>query len=199
MKKLTFLTVALTTLGAAASHAQDVRYTTGENGTTYRETRQVTRHLVADVVHQDVPRTVYREQASVQLQDINRVYAVPVTEYRRESYWRGRWNPFVQPYLAERIVPYTRWETRAETVKLPVTTRQLVAETQIDKVPVVTHRYVDGEVVSRVPVGGGASNLVAAPSAGGVSSGTVVGGVARLDNDPPRQGTNSSWRSSTLR
>lgn len=195
MKKLTYLTVALSTLGAAAVHAQDVRYTTGENGATYRETRQVTRHLVTDVTHQEVPRTVYREQANVQMQDVNRVYQVPVTEYRRETYWRGRWNPFVQPYLAERIVPYTRWENRSETVRVPITTRQLVAETQIDKVPVVTHRYVDGEVVSRVPVSGGASNIASSTPPGG----TVIGGVARLDNDPPRQGTDTNWRPATVR
>lgn len=193
MKKLAQLTVALAALGAANASAQDVRYTTEDNGTTYRETRHIVRHPVTDVVHQDVPRTVYREHARVELQDINRVYQVPVTEYRRESYWRGRWNPFVQPYLAERIVPYTRWESRAETVKLPITTRQLVAETQVDKVPVVTHRYVDEEIVSRVPVSGQNGTAIA----GSAPRGTVVGGVARLDNDPPRQGIDSSWRPAT--
>jgi hypothetical protein len=195
MKKLACLTVALSTFGAVAAQAQEVRHTTDDNGVTYRETRQVTRHLVTDVTHQEVPRTVYREQAKVEMQDVSRVYQVPVTEYRRESYWRGRWNPFVQPYLAERIVPVTRWESRAETVRLPITTRQLVAETQIDKVPVVTHRYVDGEVVSRVPVSGGASNIAGTTPSGGA----VVGGVARLDNDPPRQGIDSSWRPATVR
>jgi hypothetical protein len=190
MNHLTKLTLVLASISAGSAIAEDVRYT--EDG--YRETRRIVRHPVTDVVHQDVPRTVYREHARTELQHVDRVYSVPVTEYRRESYWRGRWNPFTQPYLAERIVPYTRWESRKETVAMPITTRQLVAETQIDKVPVVQHRYIDEEIISRVPVtnSGTGSTLSSLPV-----SGTPVGGVAKLDNDPPRQGTESAWRPST--
>lgn len=196
MNKLACLPLAMAALVSAAANADEVRYTE-DNGRTYRETRRVVRHPVTDVVHQDVPRTVYREHARTELQDIQRVYQIPITEYRRESYWKGRWNPFVQPYLAERIVPYTRWESRAETVKLPITTRQLVAETQIDKVPVVQQRYVDEEIISRVPVGGAGGTAVV--NSGVPSTGTVVGGVARLDNDPPRQGSDQGWRPATIR
>lgn len=192
MNRSSTLTLLLITLNAAtAAWAQEVRYT--EDG--YRETRRIVRHPVTDVVQQDVPRTVYREQARTELQDVHRVYQVPITEYRRESYWRGRWNPFVQPYLAERIVPYTRWESRAETVKVPITTRQLVAETQIDKVPVVTYRYVDEEIISRVPVTN--QSATSTYSSAPTTSGTAIGGVAKLENDPPRQGVDSAWRPST--
>ena len=67
--------------------------------------------------------------------ETTRLVHVPVTEYRWETYLAGRWNPFSQPYYAQRLVPRTALETRAEVVKVPVTQRRLVPETRIEKVP----------------------------------------------------------------
>lgn len=50
---------------------------------------------------------------------IVRRYAIPVTSYRWQACWRGRFNPFAQPYLVWVLVPYTRWEWRCEVVAVP--------------------------------------------------------------------------------
>ncbi|HVW38293.1 MAG TPA: hypothetical protein VHB99_13350 [Pirellulales bacterium] len=136
-----------------------------ENGVTYRETRRVVNEPVTDVQCVEQQRTVgFREQLNVQMCDQTRSYIVPMTEYRVESYWRGRFNPFVQPYLAQRLVPYTRYETRVETVKTPVATRQLLPITSTVKVPVTTQRVVQREIISRVAISGTPAQPAASPT-----------------------------------
>lgn len=48
-----------------------------------------------------------------------RMVPTPVTEYRYEAYWRGRWNPFAKKSLAYRLVPRTRWEYRPAVTRYP--------------------------------------------------------------------------------
>jgi hypothetical protein len=162
-------------LRATGGHADDVRYYES-NGITYRESRRVVRRPVTEVVHQPVDRTIYREQYKTEYQDTVRVYSVPVTEYRWEAYWRGRWNPFVQPYLDQRLVPYTRWETRTEKVQVPVVRRELIPEVRQEHVPIVTQRYVDDEYITRTavatrpptsPVSGAPAQIAQRPQLGG--------------------------------
>lgn len=50
---------------------------------------------------------------------IVRRYAIPVTSYRWQACWRGRFNPFAPPYLVWELVPCTRWEWRCEVVAVP--------------------------------------------------------------------------------
>jgi len=196
--------VVLLALAACAprSRAQEVVYYE-ENGVTYRETRQLIRCPVAETKIQESEQTVYRPQWKTETRDLVRTYHVPVTEYRWEAYWQGRFNPFVQPYLAQRLVPSTRWETRTETVKVPTTSYSVVPEKSVVRTPVTTWKTVERQVTARVPVAGRivASSTTSSPSgatgaqaasAGGASPG--MGGVARLDADPPRQGSNLSWR-----
>ena len=160
-----------------------------ENGVTYRETRRQVSEPVTEIQCVEQQRTVgFREQLNVQMCDQSRAYIVPVTEYRVESYWRGRFNPFVQPYLAQRLVPYTRYETRVETVKTPVATRELLPITSTVKVPVTTQRVVQREIVSRVAISGSPSRPVQAPSSDPFSSPSAVasrpatfGGVQQMD------------------
>ena len=124
-------------LVASTALADDVRYYQ-EGGTTYRETHSTVRRPVTEMTMQPTTRTYYRDQTTTQLQDAYHTYYVPVTEYRRESYWQGRWNPFTQPTLAERWVTSTRWEMRVDRVQIPVAQRTLVPETRTEHVPVVT-------------------------------------------------------------
>jgi hypothetical protein len=133
--------------------AADVRYY-AENGITYRETRYTVQHPVTETVLVDQARTVYREKVATTLQDSVRTVQVPVTEYRSETFMVNRWNPFATPYMAQRLVPVTRMETRTETSKVPVGTRQLVPETTTVKVPVVRTRMVNEEITSRIAVAG---------------------------------------------
>jgi hypothetical protein len=140
---------------AASATADEVR-DVEENGVTYREVHRKISEPVTEYQCVDQQRTTgFREQLNVQMCDQTHSYIVPVTEYRLEARWRGRYNPFVQPYLAQHLVPYTRYETRVETVKVPVTSRQLLPITSTVRVPVPTQRVVERDVmVSRVAISG---------------------------------------------
>jgi hypothetical protein len=185
------------------SRAQEIVYYE-ENGVTYRETRQTIRCPVAETKIQECEQTVYRPQWKTETRDVVRTYQVPVTEYRWEAYWQGRFNPFVQPYLAQRLVPRTRWETRTETVKVPTTSYSVVPEKSVVRTPVTTWKTIERQVTARVPVAGrivaSAGEAISprgtAPTqaASAIDAGQSIGGVARLDADPPRQGSNLGWR-----
>ena len=111
--------------------------------------------------------TYYRERYTTDLQDVTRTYQVPVTQYVYEPYLSNRWNPFAQPTLNYRMVPKTSWETKVETVKIPVSRRDVVPETVTQQVPVTTHKVAEDKVVSRVAVGttsSTAGTLAANPS-----------------------------------
>ncbi len=181
---------------ATAVAAQEVRYVE-ENGVTYRETRRTGYRTICSTEMRPSERIVYREQCETQSREVTRTWWTPVTERRWEAQWVGRWNPFAQPYLAYRPVEHTRWEQRTETTQVPVTIRRLVPETQTVQVPVSVRRTVPEEVVTRVAV---SSPGVPGPGQGprpGLADGEPIGGVARLDSDPPRQGVSSAWRPSS--
>jgi hypothetical protein len=189
-------------LFAGTASAEDRYYE--ENGVTYRETRERLQRPVTEIVHQPTTRTIYREQYRTEFANTVQVTSVPVTEWQLESYWRGRWNPFVQPYLAQQWVRRTRWETRTQTTQQPVLRRELVAENRTEHTPVVTQRMVDEEVVRRVAVARAPASNVAgsapartpdpfggAPDA--VARRVTIGGVSRLDGVPPRSIDTSGW------
>ena len=136
---------------ALPAAADEVRYYT-ENGVTYRETRRLVQRPVTETRTQQSTRTVYREQWTTEQREYLRVSYVPVTEYRYEQYWAGRYNPFGQPYLAARYVPHTRWEQRSERVTLPVHIRKVTPEAQTVSTPVTASRMVTEELVDRVPI-----------------------------------------------
>lgn len=166
-----------------------------ENGITYRETRRTVRRPVVDTEMRDCTRTVYREKWNTEMRRSTRTCWTPVTECRCEAEWVGRWNPFVEPYLVYRPTARTRWEPREEVVEVPVNTRQLFPETKTVRVPVTTHRIVDEEVVTRVALSPRSpSGLTPVAPSSTFNAGRPVGGMAQLENDPPRHGINTAWR-----
>ncbi len=196
--KAAFSVIVVQCICVAAGWAQEVRYYE-ENGITYRETRQTVSRPTTEITNQPVDRTVYQEQLTTEYQPTTRVYSVPVTEYRQEAYWRGRWNPFKQPYLDQRIVSHTRWEERTETVQTPVVRRQVVPQTRQEFVPVATQRIVEEQYVSRVAIGTRAAIAANPPSTTSIPAATVeqkptVGGISRLDPAPAHHISNSQWR-----
>jgi len=196
------LLAMLPVLAAAQSLAEDVRYYE-KDGVTYRESRRVVQRPVSETRYEDRERTVYRRELVTEHQPSYRMVRTPVTEYQLESYWIGRWNPLVQPTLAYRYVPRTHWETRSEVVEVPVTHGEWVAETRTTQVPVTTRRLVDEEVITRVAVSGSSGEGRRYARSGATPSlarREPVGGIGRLDNELPRQGT-STWRAAddTLR
>lgn len=189
MRTWMFLAAALAPLAFCGSSPADEVRDYEENGVTYREVRRKVKEPVTEIHCVEQQQTTgYREQVNVQLCDQPRSYVVPVTEYRWESHWRGRFNPFIQPYLEQRLVPYTRWETRVETVKVPVTSRQLLPVTTTVRVPVTTQKLVERDVVvSRVAISGQPAQPVRVstdPFAAPTTTPAPVqqfGGVARYD------------------
>jgi hypothetical protein len=182
--------------GVGSGQADEVRYYQ-QNGVTYCETRRTIRERVPETRYEERQQTFYREELGTDIRSQFRSYWTPVTEYRWESFWVGRWNPLVRPYLAYRYVPRTHWEQRMETVKTPVPCRRVTPETRAVKVPIPGWRVVEREETRRVAVA--IVPLDPAPFPAGGSLGTPrgeVGGIALLDEDPPRLGTNSGWRSS---
>ncbi len=187
----------------------EVRYYE-ENGVTYRETRQVVQRPVYQTEMRPTSQTVYRQEQVTEMRETTRTWLSPVTEHKCEAVWMGRWNPFVQPYLVYKPTTQTRWEARTETVQTPVTVSRWVPQTHTAEVPVTVQRMVPEEIVSRVAVGTSGVPTLASPATVPMVTGGAlapmprpmpaagpVGGVARLDNDPPRQGTSTAWRPST--
>lgn len=182
-----------------------------ENGVTYRETRERVQRPITEVVQQPTTRTVYREQYRTDFTDTVHVTSKPVTEWRLESYWRGRYNPFVEPQMAQRWVKRKRYETQTQTVRQPVLRRELVAENRTEQVPVVTQRMVDEEVVRRVVVAAPLVSTSAPPTdiaarpaaprsvdpfsspADAVANRVQIGGISRLDGAPSRTLDTSGW------
>ncbi len=201
-------TVAIALVGGAlvfikAAGAEERYYE--QDGVTYRETRERVQRPVTEIVHQPTTRTVYREQYRTEFADTVQVTSVPVTEWQLESYWRGRWNPFVQPYLAQHWVRRTRYETRTQTTPQPILRRELVAESRTEHTPVATQRMVDEEIVRRVAIARApASNIAGTPpparssdpfggATDAVARRVTIGGVSRLDGVPPRNVDTSGW------
>jgi hypothetical protein len=178
-----FMALATMIFLAAPAAGDDVREVTDANGQTWREVHRTVRHPQTETQCVDQQQTYYTEKCDVTLCDTYRTYSAPVTEYRWESYWVGRFNPFVQPYLAHRLVPRTHWEMRTEVVKVPLAQRSLVPVTRTVRVPITTERSVDYDVVvHREPVGPQTTAVAAnQPSVQSVA----VGGIQNLDTNRP--------------
>ncbi|MFI4874213.1 MAG: hypothetical protein ACIALR_02700 [Blastopirellula sp. JB062] len=160
-----------------------------ENGVTYREVVDVVKRPVVETTMRQHTEQVLVERFTTDMQESQRTYHVPVTEYRWEAYTPISLNIFAPPRVAYRWVPRTRWEPRVETVRTPVTRRDLVPETRTVSRPVTTTRMVEEKKISRVAVSNapgrsnGASNIAAAPQ-----ESQRVGGLG-MQSDPPRVGT----------
>jgi hypothetical protein len=197
------------------TQADEVRYLQ-ENGITYCETYRMVQRQVTETSNQQSTRTVYKEHLNTETRDVTRTWWCPVTTYRAETEMVGRWNFFIKPYYETRWVAETQWVQHSEVVKMPVTCRKLVPETQTIQVPVTTQKIVcENVLLSRVAVSGVSpspaivSGPVPRPTPQSVpmptpaqryqplQPGEQIGGVARLNQDPPRYGTSPSPQPAT--
>ena len=169
-----FVVLAAANLASAQEYQTDP--TTGQQ---YRVTGRQTFKVPVSETHL-VPQTstVYTERVSTEYQPNYRTVYSPVTEYSWEPYVANRWNPFASPTVNYHYAPHTRWDTRTEMTQVPLTRRELVPEQRVTQIPVVTQRFEDHEIVSRVAMTPGSSDnsLATRP----------IGGVANLQNDPPK-------------
>ena len=87
---------------------------------------------------------------------------------------------------------------QTEIVQVPVTCRRLVPEKRTVQVPVTVYRTVPEEVIARTVV---TPVSPVAPSASQPTPALVrreaIGGLSRLEKDPPRQGMSTAWRASS--
>lgn len=198
-----------------AAFADEGRYVT-ENGVTYYDVYRVIPHAVSETASQQTTRTVYKVECSTEARDVTRTWYCPVTVYRVESELIGRWNPFVEPYWETHWVADTQWVPHSDVVKMPITTRKLIPQTQTVQVPVTTQKIVyENVLVSRMAVSGMSTSpstpqgpvprpnpTVTPPQSTTILyqppvPGEQIGGIARLNQDPPRRSTSPAGTTTT--
>ena len=191
--KLVVSLAVLAVLAGPLAAQDDVRYFE-RDGVTYREVRRAVKRPVVETRYDQREQTVYRERLTTESQPLTRTYLTPVTRYEWQPRVHGTWNPFVQPYVAYHWVPVMQWERTVEESTQHVTRRELVPEKRVVQVPVRTTRMVEDEVITRTAM----SDTRLAPGSGGtaVARREPVGGISRLENDPPRSGS-GEWRSAS--
>jgi len=180
------------TLVVATARGEDVRYFE-EGGVTYRETRVNVGQPAVMAAQQPASQIAYAEQLRTEYQNTIRVYSVPVTEYRAETYWVGRWNPFSQPYQAQRMVPVTRWQTRTEVVQVPVTRRELVAQPLAPQTTALVQQGAGQTLVTRVAVSSQAAKQPTMASHQAAPS-SPIGGASPLSQWPGAVANDADWR-----
>jgi hypothetical protein len=92
--------------------------------------------------------------------------------------------------LSYRLMPVTRWETRTETVKVPVTKIDYVAEQQTQHVPVTNTHIAEEKTVRRVAIG-----LEGAGDAASVARREDTwGSTGSLEENPPADNGSAPFR-----
>jgi hypothetical protein len=172
-RKLIVASLALGSVLTAALRADDVEYF-DQNGVRYQKIRQVTSKPISETRYESRQYTTYHPRYTTDYHDSVRTYQVPVTEQQWVPGYQRTLNIFAPPVLSYRLVPVTRWETRTETVRVPVTKQDYVAQQRVEQVPVTTQRLVQDthEHVIAIGPSSGSAPLVANSNAGGT----------RLDN-----------------
>ncbi|MBI3836922.1 MAG: hypothetical protein HY288_03185 [Planctomycetia bacterium] len=160
--------------------AADEVKTYEKDGVKYQEVRRVVQRPITETRYEPRQVTQYHERYTTDMQEMQRTYQTPVTQQQWVPGYQRTWNLFAPPVLSYRLMPVTRWETRTETVRVPVTKREVIPEQVTQQVPVTTQRIVQDEHVSTYALG-------TVPSGGtsSVANRDDVGGVNKLD-DPPR-------------
>jgi hypothetical protein len=176
----TFVVLSWAALAAPTLLAQEVR-TFEDNGIRYQETTQVIQRLIPETRYEQRENTVYRQRFTTEMQESVRTYQVPVTEQQWVPGYQRTWNILKPPVLSYRLMPVTRWETRTETVRIPITKREYIPERQVQQVPITNTRLAEERIVRRVPIGS-------------VNNGTPIVanrtdsiGGTNLDGDPPSE------------
>lgn len=167
------------------SNGEDIRIVE-KDGVKYRETRNIVKRAVVETHMQARERTVYREQISTEYQPQTRTVYTPVTTYKWQPKLHDVLNPF-KKNIGYNLVPTTQWQPRIEQVDVQVTRREMIPKKEIVDVPVTRRRLVDEEIIRRTVV-----NDRPGSNGTSVARRSAVGGVSRVENEVPREGT--GWR-----
>jgi|GEM_PF-4014140 len=175
---------ALAAPAAAQQNVQDVV----ENGIQYRVTTHVTQKAIPETKWVPSETTQVSPRYTTEMQDSVRTYQVPVTEQQWVPGYQRTWNLLAPPVLSYRLMPVTRWETRTETVKVPVTKVDYVPYKQVQHIPVTNTRIAEERHVSRVAIG----------IAPGASGGTAVASTQPLQSLEPATSSSGPTESQAL-
>lgn len=177
--KSTAFALAMALLAARGAMAQEQQYVV-ENGIQYR----VTQRPITEYKYEPRETTNYSPRYTTDMQDSVRTYQVPVTEQQWVPGLQRTWNIFAPPVLSYRLMPVTRWETRTETVKVPVTKLDYVPYKQVQHHAVPhTHIATERVAVGLAPGAGGTSAIAQTPSSDPYNS-TPSASTAAAPQDP---------------
>jgi hypothetical protein len=181
--------LAIATLAALASPAiaqQNVQVVE-ENGIRYQVTTHVTQKAIPETKWVPSETTQVSPRYTTEMQDSVRTYQVPITEQQWVPGYQRTWNLLAPPVLSYRLMPVTRWETRTETVKVPVTKVDYVPYKHVQHIPVTNTRIANETHTSRVAIG-------IVPGAGG----TAVASTQPLQSLDPATSSSGPTESQAL-
>jgi hypothetical protein len=167
--------------------ADDVR-TFDEDGIKYQETTQVVQRPITETRYEPREYTSYREKYTTDMQDVQRTYQVSVTRQEWVPGYQRTWNIFAPPVLSYRLLPVTRLETRTESVRIPVTKREMVPEKLVRQEPVTNTRMAQEKHIHRVAVG-----TVQDPNSPLVANRNDAAGGTKVNDDQPRNTGAVDW------
>ena len=190
---IALLTLARPTLG----WSEDVRFVQ-ENGITYRVTRRTVEKPITELRTRREQQTIYRREVKTEQKDFNYQVWVPVTNYVYHPKVEGWWNPFQENRVVPRWVPRTTWQPELRKATIPVMSAHWVPETQTVQRPFRILRIDTKEEVERVAIGRTPGGTTVSSNPPRRFTGRI-GGIARLDGDPPRQSTRPALSGGTVR
>ncbi len=182
-RKLIVASLALGALVTASLRADEVEYF-DQNGVRYQKIRQVTQKPISETRYESRQYTTYQPRYTTDLQESVRTYQVPVTEQQWVPGYQRTLNIFAPPVLSYRLVPVTRWETRTETVRVPITRQDYVAQQRVEQIPITTQRLAQETHEHVIPIGPSGSGAPLVANSNSASGGT------RLDNSQPASSNN---------
>ena len=97
-------------------------------------------------------------------------------------------NPFVAPHVAYHLVPQVRWQSQPQTVHVPVARREWVPRQRVVRAPVTVLGFRETDQVKRVAVAPSGSTVATGGDRTVVARLEPIGGIRRLESDPPRYG-----------
>lgn len=188
--------IVLSFAEAAIAQQTTTRTEVGSDGQTYLVTERKMPHTVAHTEYETRTERTYHPQVTSQVHSYQQLYAVPKTEYRMVSRYRGWWNPFARPYWTHNLEPVTRWDYQTATVQVPVSQTTWAEGTRTVQVPVTKYKTADQIHITKVPVSG-QLNSNSIDSLGPTPTTPIIAGQAidgrygsqRLSSDIPRTGT----------
>jgi hypothetical protein len=124
-----------------------------ENGIRYQETVSETQRPLTSTRYESRESTVQRPRYTTSMQESVRTYQVPVTEQQWVLGYQRTWNIFRPPVPSYRLMPVTRWETRTETVRIPITKLEYVPEKVVQQIPITDTKIAKETITRRVAIG----------------------------------------------